>query len=434
MNSLKKFQILFFKNLCDNFVFEKNPHIGICVSGGPDSVALLALMNDWIKKKKGEIFVLHFNHNLRRDSINEVKFVKKISQSFGNKCIVVNWLGSKPKTNIMNKAREERYRRIIEICKKKKILHLMTAHHHDDRIETYQMRIARKNSSFGLLSIPTKRMHESLQIIRPLIDFKKGDLLEICRFYNLPWIQDPSNSNDLFERSRYRKILKKLTNYQINSISNQIDTNNNKNLILEEQIVTFCLKNLKFHKYGVFELDEIEFKKQNNKIKMELLRKILTTCSGKIYGPNLESIKFLLKKIKLNDKYKFTLHSCVIKIKEKKMLFYREYSFTHKGIEKEVNVDKGSVFLWDSRFRLISKKYNLSLFTFSENIWLKLKENFTKKKNKKNIPFEILKTLPVLFIRNLFFIPFLSDEDEMKKYGIDFYFYPKIQLSKKNFF
>ena len=63
------------------------------------------------------------------------------------------------------------------------------------------------------------------------------------------------------------------------------------------------------------------------------------------------------------------------------MLFYREYSFTHKGIEKEVNLDKGSVFIWDSRFRLISKKYNLSLFTFSENIWLKLKENFTKKKN-----------------------------------------------------
>ena len=50
MNSLKKFQILFFKNLFDNFVFEKNPHIGICVSGGPDSLHYF-LMNDWIKKK-----------------------------------------------------------------------------------------------------------------------------------------------------------------------------------------------------------------------------------------------------------------------------------------------------------------------------------------------------------------------------------------------
>ena len=186
----------------------------------------------------------------------------------------------------------------------------------------------------------------------------------------------------------------------------------------------FCLKNLKFHKHGVFELDEIEFKKQNNKIKSELLKKILTTCSGKIYGPNLESINFLLKKIKLIDKDKSTLHSCVIKKKDKKIFFYREYSFTHKGVEKEVNLDKGSIFLWDSRFRLISKKYNLSLFTFSEKMWLKIKENFTKKKNKKNIPFEILKTLPVLFVKNFFLIPFLSDEDEMRRYGIDFYFYP----------
>ena len=148
----------------------------------------------------------------------------------------------------------------------------------------------------------------------------------------MPWIQDPSNLNNIFERSRYRKRLKKLTNCQINLISNQIDTNKNKNLILEEIIVMFCLKNLKFHKHGVFELDEIEFKKQNNKIKSELLKKILTTCSGKIYGPNLESINFLLKKIKLIDKDKSTLHSCVIKKKDKKIFFYREYSFTHTGV------------------------------------------------------------------------------------------------------
>ena len=54
MNSLKNFKF-FFKNLCDNFVFENTPTYGICVSGGPDSVALLALMNDWIKK--GEIYL-----------------------------------------------------------------------------------------------------------------------------------------------------------------------------------------------------------------------------------------------------------------------------------------------------------------------------------------------------------------------------------------
>ena len=56
--------------------------------------------------------------DLRHDSINEVKLVKNLSKSFGNKCSIINWLGLKPKGNIMNKAREERYRRIIEIIKK----------------------------------------------------------------------------------------------------------------------------------------------------------------------------------------------------------------------------------------------------------------------------------------------------------------------------
>ena len=62
-----------------NFLFEKKPHIAICVSGGVDSLALLILMNKWIKKKKGLLTVLHFNHKLRDDSKKEEFFVKNIS-------------------------------------------------------------------------------------------------------------------------------------------------------------------------------------------------------------------------------------------------------------------------------------------------------------------------------------------------------------------
>ena len=100
-----------------DFVFEKNPHIGICVSGGPDSLALLMLMKDWVKKKKGKISLMHFNHNLRKESTKEAEFVKEIAKRYGINFKILKWDGNKPSSSLMSIAREQRYRQIISHCK-----------------------------------------------------------------------------------------------------------------------------------------------------------------------------------------------------------------------------------------------------------------------------------------------------------------------------
>ena len=69
----KEFEI----NLSSNFTFEKSPHIGLCISGGSDSMALLILMKEWIKKKNGKISAIHFDHNLRYESKSEAKILEK---------------------------------------------------------------------------------------------------------------------------------------------------------------------------------------------------------------------------------------------------------------------------------------------------------------------------------------------------------------------
>ena len=77
-NKLKLIEKSFSRNLDNNLSFEENPHIGLCVSGGPDSMALVILMNNWIKKNNGKITIFHFNHGLRQQSEIESKFVKKL--------------------------------------------------------------------------------------------------------------------------------------------------------------------------------------------------------------------------------------------------------------------------------------------------------------------------------------------------------------------
>ena len=73
----------------DSIVFEDNATIGICVSGGPDSLALTILMNNWVKEKNYSLVMLHFNHKLRKCSDKEVKLVESLANYL---CIKLNLL------------------------------------------------------------------------------------------------------------------------------------------------------------------------------------------------------------------------------------------------------------------------------------------------------------------------------------------------------
>ena len=123
-----------------NFTFEKNPHVGLSISGGPDSMALLMLVKDWIISKSGKITVFHFDHKMRKNSSKEASWLKTYVSKLGIKFYLLNWDRDEKLALNMKNAREARYEKILEISNKLKIIHLMTAHHSDDNLETYYMR------------------------------------------------------------------------------------------------------------------------------------------------------------------------------------------------------------------------------------------------------------------------------------------------------
>tara|TARA_B100000963_G_scaffold314130_1_gene292498 strand:- start:155 stop:481 length:327 start_codon:yes stop_codon:yes gene_type:complete len=96
-------------------------------------------------------------------------------------------------------------------------------------------------------------------------------------------------------------------------------------------------------------------------------------------------------------------------------------------IKKQVSV------IWDNRFLISSVFGDIKCFKFNDTIWLKLKDNYKLIKDSQNIPYDILKTLPVLSYKNKMIIPFLTDKKKMVSFGISVIFKPKIPLTKKNF-
>ncbi|MFL2679200.1 MAG: tRNA lysidine(34) synthetase TilS [Alphaproteobacteria bacterium] len=413
-----------------DFVFEDKPNIGLCVSGGVDSLALFLLMQKWIKECSGKLFVFHFNHNLRNESSSEAGLLKSKLNEFGHKVFVLDWKrNSKTKIN-MRVARDFRYKSIINLCEKMSILHLMTAHHQDDNLETFYMRSKRAHTSLGLSSIPKKTIVGNVQIIRPLISLSKERMISTCKYHKIDWFNDPSNKSLVYERPRIREefFLKKKN--EMNKILQSFKQIKKLNTKLEDKISSFFISNISFQKYGVFEINKNKYEKCDLELQIEILKKILTTCAGKIYPPRKKSILFFLNKLRKFSNFKHTLHSCIIFVSIDKIIFYKEIP---KNTEmKSKKVLKNIPYFWNNRFYLSSKKYNVLCERITLGKWKRINKKFCLKKSEIN--FLILRSLPLIKVSKNYLIPFLTDEGILDDYGIEFYFMPQIPLTIKNYF
>ena len=408
-----------------NFTFEKNPHVGLSISGGPDSMALLLLVRDWIRSKSGKITVFHFDHKIRKNSSREAKWLKTYVSKLGIKFHLLNWDRNEKLVLNMKNAREARYEKILELSKKLKVIHLMTAHHSNDNLETYYMRKKRNSCTLGLSSIPKILIKENLQIIRPLLSFSKERLISTCNFFNVTWIEDSSNLNIQYERPRIRKELDKKTASQLTKIKKEFNKIKKYNEIMERKIRNFFLNYLNFFEYGVFQIDKNRFLECSKELKIEILKKILTTSSGKIFPPREVSIRNLIKSMQSNRCFRYTLHSCLLEINSKKISVFRETSSIR---EVKKIIPKGKPYLWDNRFFLYSKNFKIECEKINVENWVFLKNYFSFKKNHLN--FLILSSLPLVRIKRRFFIPFLN----LCNKDFDFYFKPTIPIARKNYF
>ena len=198
-------------------------------------MALFLLMKKCIKKLKGKISVFHFNHNLRSESGKEAEILENIVTSFQIDFYNIEWQHDGLVSRVMETSRDERYKRIIELCVKMKIIHLMTAHTYEDNVETYWMRKKRGSSTLGLSSIPKIKILDNVQILRPLLSFRKERLIATCEAEKIKYFNDPSNINQKYERVRVRNCLKIKEIKELQKIEKSFEQQKKKNLFIEKE-------------------------------------------------------------------------------------------------------------------------------------------------------------------------------------------------------
>ncbi|MDK2761566.1 MAG: tRNA lysidine(34) synthetase TilS [Sphingopyxis sp.] len=175
-------------------------HYGVAVSGGPDSMALLWLMASLLP---GQIWGATVDHGLRRGSDDEARMVagfcerEHIPHSTLHPPVPIT--GSQQAA-----ARSERYRLLEQWREANALNHIVTAHHADDQLETIVMRLNRSSGVGGLAAIRARNG----VILRPLLHWRRSELMHLAFEQDLPFVDDPSNSNDRFDRARLRHALR----------------------------------------------------------------------------------------------------------------------------------------------------------------------------------------------------------------------------------
>lgn len=189
-------------------LFPAPQKVALGISWGSDSMYLAFLMvSFWGKKNrpKDQLFFLHCNHQVRKESSDEQKFLSDFFQdwNFGVFIREKNWSPTE------NELRKRRYACFQKFCQENQISTLVLWHHLNDRVETSMMNLIRGCGLKGLLNMHIQDHHPLLpsciKLMRPLLWFTKKAIEENCLRLHIPFFQDETNTNpEVSLRNRIR--------------------------------------------------------------------------------------------------------------------------------------------------------------------------------------------------------------------------------------
>ena len=285
----------------------------IAISGGSDSLALAALAKAYSYKNKCKIYYALVNHNIRKNSSSEAQSVKKLlkQHNISLKILINNKSINK---NIQSQAREIRYNLLANFCKKKKIEAILTAHNLEDQVETFFIRLSRGSGLQGLSSMkPINKISGKITLIRPLLEFKKTQLIKISKIIFGKYFKDPANSNVKYLRTRVRNLKKVIEKSGINydqiykSIKNLASSRDTINLYFDKIYKQSVTK-----KKDRILISLKIFNSLNDEMKMRVLSKSIKEFTKSYYLTRSKKIENLIKKIKSQPNIKHTLSGCLI--------------------------------------------------------------------------------------------------------------------------
>ena len=324
---VRKLYKVFLNNLSSLNIRKKRIMIG--VSGGADSLSLLFFSQCYALKNMIKLYPVIIDHKLRKESTNEAKNLKfKLEKNFKINCKILSKRISKIDNNIQSYARDLRYDLFLKACNKHKIDYLLLGHHKDDLIENFFIRLLRGSGLKGLVSFNKNLSdYNGLKIIRPFLSISKKKLIAINKKTFGFFVDDPTNYNDKFLRSRIRKLLKNLNKEGLNFNKFYLTL---KNLSKSDQVVEFFVEKNVFENSKYFDKQKKiilnrSFFNNPDEIILRSLTQVIQRISKKKNYTRGKKVISLINSLKLsNNKVKLTISGCIVEKIADSVIIYPE--------------------------------------------------------------------------------------------------------------
>lgn len=349
--------------------------IGLAVSGGGDSMAMLTLAHNWSRVWGVRLWVATVDHGLRGESPAEAAMVAQIcdERGLGHATLPWHWDGQ---GNVMDAARQARLHLINQWrgC----LSHVLMAHTKDDVAETFLMRLKRGSGVDGLAAMAPKRRVElpgpreamakfsgtlpprnqpsqstpssldRFDVIRPCLDMKREELRHYLRVLKGCWVDDPTNENDAYDRARIRKMLPLLETEGLGVdvlAATALRLTRAKDALRNStQVAVECCVSLETSTGDVF-IARDAFAALDLEIQLRLLAGVLQNISGEAYRPRLRPLEDLLERLLSGGGA--TLGGCEARALGAQIRVWRELS----AVKDVVQIAEPGM-IWDERWQL----------------------------------------------------------------------------------
>ena len=298
-----------FKNKLD--ALNRNSYV-VAVSGGPDSLALVALSIAYTFFKKTKFYYILIDHNIRKNSNLEAKQVKSLLKKKSINLLVFQ-NKKKISQNVQAKARDVRYKIISDYCKKNSIKFVLTAHNFEDQVETFLIRLSRGSGLKGLAAMsPLSKIDSQVYLYRPLLDTKKKFLKKISKNVFGTYFIDPSNKNEKYLRTKMRNLKKPLerSGIKYDQIFRSIQNLSSSKITLDKYL-NKIFKELIKKKNNEISINFEKYVKLNKDTKMAIINESIKKLKKNYYDMRSKKVNNLINTLNRKNFKKSTLGGCI---------------------------------------------------------------------------------------------------------------------------
>ncbi|PTX47971.1 tRNA(Ile)-lysidine synthase [Gemmobacter caeni] len=318
--------------------------VGVAVSGGGDSMALLHLLH---RLAPSEGYLLHavtVDHGLRPEAADEAAGVAAFCARQGVAHEILRWRGPQETGNLMDQARRARLCLIADWAVARGVGHVALGHTADDQAESFLMNLSRAAGLDGLSGMRRGWLEHGIRWYRPLLQKRREVLRDYLRRNSVTWIDDPSNENDRFTRVKARRALRALKPLGITverllaSTQHLFDARSALQMALAQAVETHVTE-----RAGALHLSADGLCALGAELERRLLSHAIRWMNGAGYPPRAEQLLRLMST--LHDHRDATLGGVRFRWRQETLVISRE--------PRAVMGPVPAAQLWDHRWRVV---------------------------------------------------------------------------------